>query len=255
MYIDTHAHVLDTRFDADREETFARAADKDVRHIIEVACDPSLWEKAVSLTEQRPSVRCVLGIHPQDAKLATPELLERLETLCRGEHIVGVGETGLDYYYENSPRDVQQVVFRQSIEIARKTEKPIIIHCRQAYDDLLKILSGTAPLPGVIHCFSGSLDEAKQLTAMGFYIGIDGPATYPSAKALKEVVRALPLDVLLLETDSPYLPPQSFRGKRNEPSYLPLVAKEVATLKDIPVEAVAAATTANARKLFSITEG
>jgi TatD DNase family protein len=252
-YIDTHAHLLDERFDADRETTIARANEKNVRHIIEVSCDPAGWERALALTDERTGISCVLGIHPEEAQQSSPSVLTRLEDLARRDNVVGIGETGLDYYHETSPRDVQKDVFLATLRIAQKIQKPVVIHCRQAYSDLLELLASFGPLPaGVVHCFSGTAEEARQLLTRGFYLGVDGPATYPSAKALKEAIGTIPLDRLLLETDSPYLPPQDFRGKRNEPAYLPLIAHAVAALKNTTVEEVATVTTANAARLFHL---
>jgi TatD DNase family protein len=256
MFIDTHAHVSDKRFDADRADSIGRARENNVSHIIEIGCEPGIWNKTLKLAEDYPGVSCAVGIHPQEAKLCTDEILRELAKMSAHPNVCAIGETGFDYHYENSPRDKQKEIFIKHIALSREVRKPLVIHCRDAYPDLLAILNAESDngekLRGVIHCFSGSLDEARQLIALGFLLGIDGPVTYPKATALKEVVKELPLDRFLLETDSPYLPPQTYRGERNEPSYLPLIAQEIALLKQVSLETVAAGTTENAKNLFGI---
>jgi len=253
MYIDTHAHLMDTRFDGDRDNVMLRAAAQGVRAIIEISCEPDHWQTAIAFAETHPSISVVLGVHPQDARLSSDSVLKRLEDLARHPKVAGIGETGLDYHYENSPRSVQKDVFLKTLDIALRAGKPVVIHCREAYADLIELLSPPRVLPpGVIHCFSGTPSEAGQLAGMGFYIGIDGPVTYPKAHGLKDVVRATVLEKLVLETDSPYLPPQGYRGQRNEPAYLPLIAQEIAGIKGIPVEEVARVTGDNAAALFKL---
>lgn len=256
--IDTHAHILDERFDDDRDAALTRARAAGVDVIIEVGCAPDQWQKALDFAGRHPGIACLLGIHPQDAAAADEAALNTLEQLCARNAVAGIGETGLDYHFETAPRARQQESFLRHIAIARKLSKPLCIHCREAYPDMLAILarecSRPGTLTGVVHCFSGSLAEARSLTDMGFLLGIDGPVTYPSAKTLKEAVAAMPLASLILETDCPYLPPQEYRGQRNEPAYLPLIAREVARLKNISPETVESVTTATARRLFRLPE-
>jgi TatD DNase family protein len=251
MLIDTHAHLTDARFDTDRAETIKRAKDAGISNIIEIACDPQKWDKALKLSKDNPGIYCALGLHPQDAKLYTPELFAQLEQLVKDPTVVALGETGFDYHYENSPRNTQNEVFIRHIEISVKTGKPLVIHCREAYPDLIGILKNYN-CRGTIHCFSGSVAEALELVTLGYYLGIDGPLTYPKSEILREVVKQIPLDRLVIETDSPYLPPQSFRGKRNEPYYIEHIAKEIARIKNIGLDAVGSATTANAVALFNL---
>ncbi|MCX5778887.1 MAG: TatD family hydrolase [Elusimicrobia bacterium] len=254
--IETHAHLLDEKFDLDRDTTIARARTAGVDAIIEVGCEPANWQKTIAFAVAHKNISCVLGIHPQETIAAEPAVLDTLKNLCTHQKVVGVGETGLDYHFETSPRDMQKEVFIHHMDIARSLKKPLVIHCREAYRDLHDILTGQCSKPGsffgVIHCFSGTLFDARELTDMGFLLGIDGPVTYPSARNLKEVVTAIPLESLVIETDCPYLPPQEYRGQRNEPSYLPLIAREIAHLKNIPAETVTAATTIAARTLFAL---
>lgn len=254
--IDTHAHILDERFNGDRDAAVARARAAGVDVIIEVGCAPDQWQNALDFAARQPGIACLLGIHPQDAAAADEAAMDTLEELCSRDAVAGIGETGLDYHFETAPRARQQEAFLQHIALARRLNKPLCIHCREAYPDMMEILarecSRPGSLTGVVHCFSGSLAHARALTDMGFLLGIDGPVTYPSAKILKEAVAAMPLESLMLETDCPYLPPQEYRGQRNEPAYLPLIAREVSRLKNISSETVHAVTTANARRLFRL---
>lgn len=256
MFIDTHAHLTDSKFDADRRETIARARAAGIGHIIEIGCECDEWEAALRLAAENPDVSCALGIHPQAAASADAAALARLETLAQNSRVVGIGETGLDYHYEKAPREVQKEVFKLQIGIARRRGKPLVIHCREAYADFMPIVDEFFPAPserpGVIHCFSGTPAEALKLADLGFCIGIDGPVTYPSSRALRETVVLLPARSLLLETDCPYLAPQARRGTRNEPAYVPMIAEEVARARQIPLEELARITGENARALFQL---
>lgn len=255
MLIDTHAQLLDKPFDTDREAVVSRAAEKGVQKIVEIGWEPAVWKETLKFSEAHANVYCSLGVHPHDALKADDTTLAELRTLLTNPRVKAVGETGLDYYYKHSPEELQKKHFIRQIAFAKELRKPLIIHCRDAYPDLIAIVSkyynGSEPA-GVAHCFTGTLEDAKTMLNMGFYIGIDGPVTYPSAKNLREVVAAVPLDKILLETDCPYLAPQAFRGKRNEPAYLAYIAEEVARIKQVPVDAVAEATTRNAVNLFSL---
>lgn len=253
MYIDSHCHLGDERFDADRAAALERARAAGVELFLEVGCAPENWDAALKLADEIPDVRCIIGLHPQEAKLMTPALFEQVSALCAQPVVVGIGETGLDYHYETSPRETQKAVFLQHIDLARSLNKPLSIHCREAYPDLFSLLAAhPGPWRGVIHCFSGTPDDAERLVAMGFHIGIDGPVSYPTAKSLRETVARIPLERILLETDCPYLPPQEFRGKRNEPAYLGLIAQAVANARGITIDEVAAAATRATRELFSL---
>lgn len=254
MYIDTHCHLLDSRFDKDREGAILRLFEAKVELLIEISCEIEKWKSAIDFACVNPHIYVAVGIHPQDAKTASEKSFIELENIAKSDKVAAIGETGLDYYYENSPRDVQQDVFMRHIDLSVNINKPLVIHCRDAYKDLIAILNAQTKLPkGVIHCFSGTPDDAKQLIDLGFYIGIDGPVTYPNAKILRKTVENMPLEKFLLETDSPYLPPQARRGERNEPCYLPLIAEEISKIKNISIEKVSQVTTENARRLFNIT--
>jgi TatD DNase family protein len=248
--IDTHVHLSDPKFDLDRDLAIKRAKENGITKIIEVGCEPFLWKPSFRLSELNPEIYCAFGIHPHEAKTATTELFNTLENLLRQPKAVAIGETGLDYYYNHSPKDIQKQVLKTHLELSLKIKKPVIIHCRDAYQDLLDILNEYTGLSGVIHCFSGNTEEAKKLIELGFFLGIDGPVTYPKALVLKEVVKEIPLEKLLIETDSPYLPPQTYRGKRNEPSYLPHIADEIAKIKKIEINKVCEITLNSSIELF-----
>lgn len=255
MFIDTHCHILDSSFNKDRETIISNSLNKNVKKLIEIGCEVQDWQSVISFAEQKNNVFCAIGLHPHDAKLISKENLLKLEELCGSKKVVGIGETGLDYYYENSPRNLQKDSFIEHLKISYKLRKPVIIHCRNAYTDLINILKSEHKncnfFSGVVHCFSGNLQEAKEIISLGFYLGIDGPVTYPNARLLRSIVQEMPLEKILLETDSPYLPPQIYRGKRNEPSHLVFIAEEIAKIKKVGIGVVAKATTDNANRLFS----
>ena len=254
--IDTHAHIMDPRFDNDREEVIKRAGEKRVDIIIEVGCQIEEWEPVLKLCQQHSNIYCALGIHPIYSETFSQDAWQLLEKLCENDSVKAIGETGLDYYHAKAPYDFQKELFLKHIQLALKLKKPLTIHCRNAYPDMIELLekfaSKNALSNAVVHCFSGTKEEAQKLVDFGFLLGIDGPVTYPKSNSLKESVFATPLEKLLLETDCPYLPPQLYRGQRNEPSYIPITASEIALLKNIPLEVVADTTTKNARDLFKL---
>lgn len=254
MFVDSHAHLDDRKFDKDRHEMLMRARECGVSNIVNVGYDIPSSRRSVSLTEKYEFIYAVVGIHPHDAKAAGVNFLEDLRVLARGPKVVAIGEMGLDYYRDLSPREIQQSVFRQQIGLAKELGKPIVVHDRDAHGDVMKILkeekAGT--IGGVLHCFSGSLEMAGECLKMGFYISIAGPVTFGNANKLREVAVKIPLDRLLIETDAPYLTPEPHRGKRNESAYVACVGKRIAELRGITVQELAEATTANAKRLFGI---
>ncbi|MCX7780873.1 MAG: TatD family hydrolase [Negativicutes bacterium] len=253
MLFDSHAHLDDKRFEGERDEIIARAAAAGVTEILNAGADMDSSRRAIKLAAKYPGVYASVGIHPHDAKEAVKDDYEQMAAWAALPKVVAIGEIGLDYYYDHSPRDIQQKVFIRQLDVARQTNKPIIIHDRDAHADVLSLVKkeGTG-LTGVFHCFSGSLEMAREVLKMGYYISIAGPVTFANAAKLKEIARQVPLERLLIETDCPYLTPQPHRGKRNEPAFVRLVAEEIARLRNIEPEALAAATTANARRLFGI---
>lgn len=252
MLVDTHAHLHDPAFDADRDAVLERARAAGVGLFLTIGTDVATSEAAVALAAAHPDVYAAVGIHPHDAAQADPAALARLGALARAPRVVAVGEIGLDYYRNLAPPDVQRAALVAQLRLARAVRRPVLLHCRDAHADLLALCraEGVAAVGGILHCFSGDLAVADEGLALGLLISVAGPVTYPNSRRLAEVVRALPLEALVLETDCPYLPPQPWRGRRNEPAYLPATADRVAALRGVPVAAIAQATTANvARRL------
>lgn len=256
MFIDTHAHLLDNKFDKDRDSVISAAFKNGVEKIIEIGCGKSAWKETAEFAEKNRNIFFSIGLHPQEAKLWEEDDYLTLSELSKKPKCAGIGETGLDYHYEYSPREIQKRVFIHHLKLSRQANKPVICHCREAYEDFVDILSKdikeNGGMKGVVHCFSGNAIDAEKLIKMGFLLGIDGPLTYPKAYGLREVVMNTPLESIVLETDSPYLAPQKYRGKRNEPGYLPLIAESIAELKKLTLSQVEIATTENALKLFGV---
>ncbi|QTD40221.1 TatD family hydrolase [Sporosarcina sp. Te-1] len=256
MFIDTHVHLNVDQYEEDLEEVIQRALDANVTKMVVIGFDRKTIEKAMELTEAYPFIYAVVGWHPVDAIDCTEEDLQWIESLAKHPKVVGIGEIGLDYYWDKSPKDVQQQLFRKQIHLARKVELPIIIHNREATADVVRILKeeGAREVGGIMHCFSGSVETARECIDMNFMISLGGPVTFKNAKMPKQVATDIPLEHLLIETDAPYLAPHPNRGKRNEPAYVTLVAEEIARLKNVPVEEIAETTTRNALKLFGISD-
>ncbi|RKD28849.1 TatD family hydrolase [Thermohalobacter berrensis] len=254
MLIDTHAHLDDGRFDRDREEIIKSLKENDIDIVINPGANVATSVKAVSLAEKYENIYAAVGVHPHDAKDINDDTLELLKSLANKEKVVAIGEAGLDYHYDNSPRDIQRKWFREQIRLAKELDLPIIVHSRDAHKDTFDIIKeeNTDNLRGVLHCYSGSAELAREYIKMGFYISLAGPVTFKNAKTPKQVAKEISLDYLLIETDSPYLTPHPHRGKRNEPLYVRYVAGMIAELKEISFEKVAKKTSENAKKLFNI---
>jgi TatD DNase family protein len=254
MFFDTHAHLNAEQYNEDLQEVIDRALDEGISNIVVVGFDRPTIEKAMELTEKYDFIYASVGWHPVDAIDMTEDDLQWIEELSSHPKVVALGEMGLDYYWDKSPKDIQQEVFRKQIRLAKKVKIPIVIHNRDATADIVEILKeeGAGEVGGIMHCFSGSPEIAKECVDMNFFISLGGPVTFKNAKKPKEVADVIPLEKLLIETDCPYLTPHPFRGKRNEPSYVKLVAEQIAEIKGLSVEEVAQATTENAKKLFGI---
>jgi TatD DNase family protein len=254
VLFDTHAHVHFEEFAADREAVLARARAAGVGRFLAVGADLASSRAAVALAAAHPDVYAAVGIHPHDASGADAAALDELRGLAGAPRVRAVGEIGLDYFRDRSPRDAQVRALEAQLALAREAGRPVVLHCREAHADLLAILraGGMGAAGGVMHCFSGDVAVAERCLALGLLISLAGPVTYPSARTLAEVARAVPLDRLVLETDCPYLPPQPWRGQRNEPAYLPVTAARVAALRGLAVEEVAEATTRNACRLLGL---
>ncbi|SHH46150.1 TatD DNase family protein [Caloranaerobacter azorensis DSM 13643] len=254
MLIDSHAHLDDKRFDKDRDKIIKNLKDNDVSIVINPGADLASSIKAVALAEEYENIYAAVGIHPHDAKTMDEDTIEVLKSLLKKDKVIAVGEIGLDYHYDFSPRDVQKKWFREQIKLAKEFNLPIIVHDREAHKDVYDILKeeqdGT--LRGVLHCFSGSVEMAKEYIKMGFYISFAGPITFKNAKTPREVAKAIDINRILIETDSPYLTPHPHRGKRNEPLYVRYVAAMIAELKGMTIEEVAHITAENTKKLFNI---
>lgn len=253
IWTDTHCHLNHPDFASDAGLVWSRAKDAGVHAAVVVGYDLASSESALQVAERLAGCWASVGIHPHDAVQCDENALLQLHRLASHPRVTAIGEIGLDYYRNLSPKDAQQQALEQQINLALQLRLPVIIHCRDAYDDLLPILA-RYPLRGVLHCFSGELHHAQRAVEMGWYLGIGGVVTFKNAHTLREVVQRVPLENLLLETDAPYLAPMPHRGKRNEPAYIPLIARMVASLKNVPLEELATVTTQNARCLFSLEE-
>lgn len=254
MLFDTHTHLTDVAFDEDREEVIRRAEQAGVSLMVNVGYSRETIPPTLALAEQHDSIYAAVGWHPQQAKEMTPQDLAWLEELAAHPKVVALGEMGLDYYWDTSPKEVQQTVFREQIALAKRVNKPIIIHNRDAHQDVVTILreENAQEVGGVMHCFSGSVEIAQACLELGFYISFGGPITFKNAKKPKEVAKTIPLDRLLIETDSPYLTPHPYRGKRNESSYVRYVAESLAELRGLTYEEICQITTENGKRLFGI---
>ena len=250
--IDTHAHLDDRAFDQDRPALIARLHADGVGAVtVGASLDSS--RGAVRLAERHRLIWATVGVHPHGAKYVTPKVLRELEELAKTPRVAAIGEIGLDYYRDLSPRDVQRSVFAAQLELAKRLELPVVLHNRESTDDLVAILRQAGKSHrGVVHSFLGDAALAETFLALGLCLGVGGPLTYPANEALRDAVRRAPLDRLVLETDCPYHTPVPHRGKRNEPAYIEFVAAEIARLRDISIDEVARQTTANALVLFGL---
>lgn len=254
MLFDTHVHLNADQFEDDLEQVLKRANEAGVEQMVVVGFDEKTIKKAIELVETYDFLYAAVGWHPVDAIDMTEEHLSWLEELASHPKVVALGEMGLDYHWDKSPKDVQKDVFRKQIHLAKKVNLPIIIHNRDADQDIVEILEaeGADEVGGIMHCFGGSVEIADRCLKMNFYISLGGPVTFKNARQPKEVAKHVPADKLLIETDCPYLAPHPNRGKRNEPAYVKLVAEEIAALRETAYEQLAKQTTENAKKLFKI---
>ncbi|MEI2666394.1 TatD family hydrolase [Rossellomorea sp. LJF3] len=254
MLFDTHVHLNAEQFDEDLEEVLSRAREAGVEKMVVVGFDRPTINRAMELIGQYDFLYAAIGWHPVDAIDMNDEDLAWIEELSQHPKVVAIGEMGLDYHWDKSPKDVQKEVFRKQIQLAKKVKLPIVIHNREATQDIVDILreEGAEEVGGIMHCFSGSPEIAQECVEMNFYISLGGPVTFKNAKKPKDVAKEIPLEKLLIETDCPYLAPHPYRGKRNEPAYVKLVAEQIAELKEVSLEEVEKITTENAIKLFNI---
>ncbi|KNY29184.1 TatD family hydrolase [Pseudobacteroides cellulosolvens] len=254
MLFDTHAHFNDKRFKDDRDEAIKKAYESGVSYILNVSYNIPSLEQSISLSRKYSYIYAAVGIHPHYSKEMNDEVLEKVRSLAKNNKVVGIGEIGLDYYRDLSPREVQKDCFVRQIDLAKEIKLPIIVHIRDANEDALKVLKdeNAREVGGIIHSFSGDINMAREVMENNFYISVGGPVTYRNAGKLIDVVKYVPLDRLLIETDCPYLTPEPFRGNRNDSSLVRLVAEKIAEIKDKTFDEIAEITTNNAKRLFKI---
>jgi len=253
MFIDTHAHLDFDRFDEDRDEVIQAAYDAGVKRIVNIGADMESSRNSVNLAKKYDFIYAAVGVHPHDVKEISPEDYDELKELAQNDKVVAIGEIGLDYYYDNSPRGEQQEAFKIQLQLAKELNLPVVIHSRDAKEDTLAILEEHAKgLEGIVHCYAYDLATAKRVIDMGFYLAFGGVITFNNAKDLRAVVKEIALDKILIETDAPYLTPAPHRGKRNESKFVIHVAKKIAEIKGIDVAEVAEKTTENAKNLLGI---
>src|SRR3989339_913711 len=250
MYIDTHAHLTFPEFKDDLDQVIARAKEAGVEAIINISLGKEALEQSLKIAEKYPNyIFTAFGLHPHEAKDCTDEIFETTKKLAKEKKIVAIGEMGLDYFYKHSPIDQQQEVFRKFLRLAQELTLPAIIHIRDASSDAIKILKqeNKGGLKGVLHCFGGDMELGQVALDLGLLVSFTGTITFPKANQVREAAQQIPLDKIMIETDCPFLAPQTFRGKRNEPAFVVEVAKKIAEIKGISLEAVAAQTTLNAK--------
>ena len=253
LIFDTHAHYDDEAFDADREDLLSSMPENGVGLIVDPGCDLDTSRRAVEIAEKYPHVYAAVGWHPENCVPYTRESLDTLRAWAKSPKVVAIGEIGLDYYWErNPPREFQQEVFRDQLALAQELDLPVIVHDRDAHADCLAIVKEFPQVRGVFHCFSGSVESAQELIGRGWYLGFDGPLTYKNAKKTVEVAKIVPLDRVLLETDSPYMAPAPVRGTRNDSRNIFHIAAKFAEIRGMSTDEVIALTNENGRRLFRI---
>ena len=256
MIFDTHAHYDDDAFDEDRDTLLGEIFSSGICCITDVGASVKSSKSAVALSKKWPQIYAAVGVHPDSTADMTEEDIETLRSLAQEKKVVAIGEIGLDYYWDNSPREVQKKWFERQLALAREVDLPVIIHSREAAKDTMDIMREAAKAgnTGVIHCYSYAAPMAKEYVSMGFFIGIGGVLTFKNARVIKEVASEIPLSSIVLETDSPYLAPVPYRGKRNNSMYLKEVVKQLAQIKQVSEETVITTTLANAKRLYRVEE-
>lgn len=254
MLIDSHVHLDDGRFDGDRDILIESLKSNNIEMVINIGADLETSVASVDLANKYQNVYAAVGVHPHSAKEVNTMVMEQLKELTLNEKVVAIGEIGLDFYYDNSPRDIQRKWFIEQLKLAKELDLPVIIHTRDAAQETFDILKNNqnGNVRGVLHCYSGSPEMALEYIKMGFYISLGGPVTFKNARVAREVAEAVPLDKLLIETDCPYLTPEPYRGKRNEPVYVKYVAEKLAEVKKISYEELVKTTNENTKRLFGI---
>ncbi len=254
MLIDSHAHLNDERFDDDREQVINSLIKSGIELVLNPGYDLESSKISVNMAKQYSMIYAAVGTHPHDSKDMNDDTLEIYKSYALEDKVIAIGEIGLDYHYDNSPRDVQKKWFREQIRLAKSLDMPYIVHDREAHEDIFNIMKEemNSGARGILHCYSGSVEMAREFIKMGFMISLGGPVTFKNAKVAKKVALEIPLEYLLIETDSPYMAPEPNRGKRNEPSYVKYVAEEIAKIKNIEYNQVVEKTNASFKKLFGL---
>ena len=252
MFFDSHAHLDDRRFDDDRAQILEDLKNHGVGLVMNVGCDLTSSLASIRLAKTYPFLYAAVGSHPDDAEAVNDNLIAMYRQLAQEEKVKAIGEIGLDYHYEDPPRAVQLPAFRAQLALARELDMPVVVHEREAHADAMELVREFSDVHGVFHCYSGSLEQAKELVRRGWYIGFTGVITFKNARKAVEVAQWMPLDRILIETDCPYMAPEPWRGRRNDSRYVPLMAKKIAEIKGLALEEVEAATTENAKRLFGI---
>jgi len=252
MFFDSHAHLDDRRFDDDRAQILEDLKNHGVGLVMNIGCDLTSSLASIRLAKTYPFLYAAVGSHPDDAESVNENLIAMYRQLAQEEKVKAIGEIGLDYHYEDPPRAVQLPAFRAQLELARELDMPVVVHEREAHADAMELVREFTDVRGVFHCYSGSLEQAKELVRRGWYIGFTGVITFKNARKAVEVAQWMPLDRILIETDCPYMAPEPWRGRRNDSRYVPLMAKKIAEIKGLALEEVEAATTENAKRLFGI---
>lgn len=252
MLIDTHTHLDDPRYDADREAMMQRAREAGVDTFVTIGCDLATSRAAVALADRHADVYATIGVHPHEVKRIEDDWYNELRRLAQHPKVVAYGEIGLDYHYNHSAPEQQRARFREQVSVARELRLPIVIHTREAQDDTITILKeeNAAEVGGVFHCFSGDAWLAKDALDLGFYLSFSGVITFQNATMLRDIVKTVPLDRILIETDCPYLTPVPYRGKRNEPAYVRVVAEKIAGIHKVSADTIAEITSKNVHQLF-----
>lgn len=254
MLIDSHVHLDDKRFDGDRDILIENLKSNNIEMVINIGADLETSVASVDLANKYGNIYAAVGVHPHSAKEVNTMVMEQLKDLASNEKVVAIGEIGLDFYYDNSPRDLQRKWFIEQLKLAKKLDLPVIIHTRDAAGETFDILKNNqnGNVRGVLHCYSGSPEMALEYVKMGFHISLGGPVTFKNARVVREVAEAVPIDKLLIETDCPYLTPEPYRGKRNEPMYVKYVAEKIAEIKKVSYEELVKTTNSNTKELFGI---
>ena len=252
MLFDTHAHMNDPAFDADREEILRALPEKDVHLMVNIGCSLASSRDCVEMASRFPYIYATVGSHPDSADEVNDDVLEQYRLLCRDPKVKAIGEIGLDYYYEDIPRDVQKKAFIRQMELARELGLPVVVHERDAHQDGMDIVRSFRDVTGVFHCYSGSAEMARQLVDLGWYIGFTGVLTFKNARKAVETAASIPLDRIVIETDCPFMSPEPYRGRRNDPSRVCYVAEKLAQIRGISVEEARQATFENGKRLYRI---